>query len=238
MARPFAVFDIDGTIVRWQLYHALADELARDGEFDPEQYKKVKAARMEWKTRASSASFKEYEQMLVDIFTMTLTDISVNKLNQASKAVIDEYKDQVYTYTRGLIADLKAKNYLIFAISASPEQIVKMLADYYQFDDAAGSIYEVKNDHFTGERDVLLGQRKTELLEGMVKKHGGDWHGSLAVGDSESDIALLSAVEQPIAFNPTQALFDHAWQQSWPIVIERKNVIYRLETQGGDYRLV
>jgi HAD superfamily phosphoserine phosphatase-like hydrolase len=172
MARPFAVFDIDGTIIRWQLYHALADVLARDGGFDPEQYKAVKAARMEWKRRANSASFKEYEEMLVGIFSMALTNISVDKLNQACLAVIDEYKDQVYTYTRDLIAELKTKNYLIFAISASPEQIVKMLADYYRFDDAAGSKYEVENGHFTGQRDVLLGNRKPELLKEMINKHG------------------------------------------------------------------
>ncbi len=30
MSQPFAVFDIDGTIIRWQLYHALADELAKE----------------------------------------------------------------------------------------------------------------------------------------------------------------------------------------------------------------
>ena len=40
MPRPFAVFDIDGTIIRWQLYHALADELAslridREGRGEP-----------------------------------------------------------------------------------------------------------------------------------------------------------------------------------------------------------
>jgi HAD superfamily hydrolase (TIGR01490 family) len=235
--RPFAVFDIDGTIIRWQLYHALADVLAKDGEFDPKQYRQVKKARMEWKTRASAASFKEYEEMLVGIFTMALTNIGVDKLNQACQTVIDEYKDQVYTYTRDLITELKAKNYLIFAISASPEQIVKMLADYYEFDDAAGSKYEIKAGRFTGHRDVLLGARKPEFLQEMINRHDASRQGSIAVGDSESDIALLSAVERPIAFNPTKELFKHAKQQGWQIVIERKNVVYQLAAKDGGYHL-
>ena len=34
----FAVFDIDGTLIRWQLYHAIADELAKSGHIDAETY--------------------------------------------------------------------------------------------------------------------------------------------------------------------------------------------------------
>ena len=33
--RPFAVFDIDGTLIRWQLYHSIADTLARLGHIEP-----------------------------------------------------------------------------------------------------------------------------------------------------------------------------------------------------------
>jgi phosphoserine phosphatase len=31
MSKRFAVFDLDGTLVRWQLYHALVDRLAKKG---------------------------------------------------------------------------------------------------------------------------------------------------------------------------------------------------------------
>ena len=59
----------------------------------------------------------------------------------AVRSVFDEYKEQTYTYTRDLIRSLQKQNYLLFAISASQEEVVEMLADYYGFDAWAGSKY-------------------------------------------------------------------------------------------------
>lgn len=237
MSRPFAVFDIDGTLIRWQLYHALADELVQRGRLDTKQFQKVRVARMAWKKRAEGESFDKYEQELIDLVNVGITGIRVEDLRQACQSVIEEYKDQVYIYTRDLIRDLKAKNYLLFAISASQAEIVGLLAKYYGFDDYGGSIYETKDGLFTGRIDVLRQERKPEYLKELVAKHGASWYGSIAVGDSEGDIPMLKVVKQPIAFNPTEKLFDHAKQQSWPIVVERKNMVYKLRSQNGQYQL-
>ncbi|MEK7600326.1 MAG: HAD-IB family hydrolase [Patescibacteria group bacterium] len=237
MSQPFAVFDIDGTIIRWQLYHALGDELARQGKFDKAQYQQVREARMIWKQRTHETSFEDYERALIDAFDEALTSLKVEDLEQACRAVISEYKNQVYTYTRDLITDLKAKNYLLFAISASQEQIVKLVAEHYGFDGYGGSRYEVKDGYFTGKSAILKSEKKPEYLKKLVAKHNADWQGSVAVGDSEGDIPMLSSVEQPIAFNPTRELYEHARANSWPVVVERKNMIYRLEPQDGSYIL-
>lgn len=237
MNRPFAAFDIDGTLLRWQLYHAVADEMVRRGLIDPAAYQKVKAARMTWKRRSHAESFDEYEQTLVQLIGSSIANIKVEDFNAAADAVIDEYKDQVYTYTRDLIQELKSKNYLLFAISGSQVEIVGKLARYYGFDDWGGTVYESKNGHYTGNSQPLRSQRKPEYLKELVAKHHASWQGSVAVGDSESDIPMLSTVEQPIAFNPSRALFDHAKTEQWPIVVERKNVVYKLESSDGHYRL-
>lgn len=237
MARPFAVFDIDGTLIRWQLYHALADELARRGHLDTKQFQKVRAARMAWKKRTDNDSFTQYEHTLVELVDEAITGIRVTDLAVACSSVLAEYKDQVYTYTRQLIRGLKAKNYLLFAISASQAEIVSLLAEYYGFDDYGGSIYEVKDGVFTGQADILRQERKPEYLKQLVSTHHARWQDSMGVGDSESDIPMLATVEQPIAFNPTKKLFEHAEKQGWPIVIERKNMIYKLEPKSGSYIL-
>lgn len=235
--RPFAVFDIDGTLIRWQLYHAMVDELVRGGQMDKQQFQTVRQARMTWKRRAHQGSFNDYEQALIQLFDLAITSIKVSDLEAACAKVIEEYKDQVYTYTRDMIKDLRAKNYLIFAISGSPEQIVKMLANYYGFDDYGGSRFEVKDDRFTGRKQILRLDRKPVYLKELAGKHGATWQDSIAVGDSEGDIAMLSSVDKPIAFNPNQELFEHAKQNGWPIVVERKNVIYELGPQNGKYQL-
>jgi HAD superfamily hydrolase (TIGR01490 family) len=235
--RPFAAFDIDGTILRWQLYHAVADELGKQGLLDPKEYRVVREARLSWKKRKHQASYSEYEAILVEFFDEAILKLTPAELKSASEAVIDTYKDQVYAYTRDLIQDLKTKNYLLFAISASHEVIVKMLADYYGFDEAAGSVYQVKNGHFTGESQILRSENKVKTLNDFVKKHKATWNKSVAVGDSESDIPMLSTVEQPIAFNPSKELFEHAKQKNWQVVLERKNMTYHLESKEGKYWL-
>lgn len=237
MSRPFAVFDIDGTIIRWQLYHAIADELVKEGHLDHNQYERVKAARLTWKQRAHETSYHDYEQALIDFFEVAVAGIEVDTLKQACGIVLDKYKDQVYTYTRNLIRELKDKDYLLFAVSASQDLIVQLLAMYYGFDDSGGSTYEVKDGVFTGNSKILKSERKPEFLRHLVDKHNATWQDSIAVGDSEGDIPMLSTVERPIAFNPTKQLFEHATQNGWKIVVERKSMIYELETVDGSYRL-
>lgn len=114
--RKFAVFDIDGTLIRWQLYHAVADELARRGHFGAIEYQAVKNARLTWKKRESEDSFKQYERALVNLVDQAMAGLELIELQSACQAVINEYKDQVYTYTRDLIRELKAQNYLLFTI--------------------------------------------------------------------------------------------------------------------------
>lgn len=232
--RRFAVFDIDGTLIRWQLYHSVADTLARLGHIEPKLYRTIKDARMVWKRR--EGAFAEYERQLISVYEKVITSLSRDQFDAAAQAVFDEYKDQVYTYTRDLIAKLKSDGYLLFAISGSQMEIVKLIAGYYGFDDYVGSIYEYRDGHFTGSKDVAA-WHKDKVLKELVSKHPAKLAGSIAVGDSHSDIKMLEMVEKPIAFNPEGRLFEHAKDKGWKIVIERKNVVYELESKNGRYQL-
>jgi HAD superfamily hydrolase (TIGR01490 family) len=238
VARKFAVFDIDGTLIRWQLYHALADELAGSGLIDSDSYREVMAARANWKNRLTNSAFRDYEDLLVKLINASIISIKVEELNTACDRVIDVYKDQVYTYTRNNIKQLKAEGYLLFAISTSQEEIVARIADYYKFDGYGGTFNESIDGQYTGKQVVLIGERKALVLKKLVAEHQATWKGSIGIGDSEGDIPYLTIVETPIAFNPTRELFEHAKNQAWKIVLERKNVIYELESSRGKYQLV
>lgn len=236
MSRPFAAFDIDGTLIRWQLYHAIADDMVKTGLISRDDFRHVRDMRMQWKKR-TEISFDDYELALVRLIEDVLPKLTVADVQAASQRVIEEYKDQVYTFTRDLIQELKAKDYLLFAISGSQKEIVAMLATYYGFDDWGGTVYESEDGRFTGNKDILRSSRKPEFLKELVAKHHATWEHSVAVGDSESDIPMLSIVERPVAFNPSKGLFEHAKTAGWDIVVERKNVIYRLEPRDGSYLL-
>ena len=236
--RPFAVFDIDGTLIRWQLYHAVVDALAKAGFVTDDDIQKLRAARMQWKRRSHQDSYHEYEETIVAIHDKAVQALSREDFMHAVEHAFEEYKDQTYTYTRDLIRSLKAQDYLLFAISASQIEIVDYLARHYGFDDWAASIYEHEGGRFTGNKDVMWRTKKPEQLKKLVEKHGATHQGSIGVGDSDSDIPMLETVERPIAFNPNKILFQHAQKQGWRIVVERKNMVYELEQANGKYTLL
>ncbi len=234
--KKFAVFDIDGTLIRWQLYHAVVDRLAKRELLGSGASESLREARMKWKRREHSEAFKEYEKALITIYESALKQLPVSEFDEAVHDIAKEYKEQTYTYTRDLIAELKSKDYFLLAISGSQTEIVEQIAQMYGFDDFVGTIYERSSGAFTG-KSFIASLNKRQVLEALIKKHGLRTEGSIAVGDSLSDVAMLEMVERPIAFNPDTQLFSEAKVRHWPIIIERKNVIYHLEYRNGSYVL-
>lgn len=235
--RPFAVFDIDGTLIRWQLYHALVDRLAKKGHLGLDAHEQIHRQRMVWKRREKSDSFDEYEQFLVKLYEKALGNLKPSVFDQIAHEVATEYKDQVYTYTRDLIQILKSKAYFLLAISGSHDELVGTVAKQHGFNDWVGSYYHRAEGKFIGSKDVASSDKKT-ILEQLIKKHNLTRSGSYAVGDSQSDIGMMEIVDHPIAFNPTRRLFDQARTTGWPVVVERKNVVYQLEHRNGTYELI
>lgn len=234
--KKFAVFDFDGTLIRWQLYHSIFDKLKSPGRIDASGIDKVQKARMLWKTRSSENSYKNYENTLIEVFDKAITKIDYSVYEEMAEEVFQEHKDQVYTYTRGLIKELKDKDYMLFAISGSPREVVEKVAKYWGFDDWIASEYEVENNKITGNKKLGFID-KNKSVESFVEKYGLSYKESCGVGDSESDIKMLKKVEAPIAFNPSKELFVHAAKNHWPIAVERKNVVYELKYKNGEYFL-
>ncbi len=225
--KKFAVFDIDGTLIRWQLYHAVVHKLGKAGQLAPGDFEAINAARMEWKNRRTNEGFHHYEELLVERFKAALPRTDPSIYDEIIQEVFSEYKDQIFTYTRDLVAKLKEKDYLLFAISGSPQEVIELLAKHHGFDDAIGGSFERADGKFTGEYTTPIFDKKA-ALGALVEKHGATYEESYAVGDSASDAAMLEAVTHPIAFSPDQNLYKIAQEHNWPIIVERKNVIYEL----------
>jgi HAD superfamily hydrolase (TIGR01490 family) len=234
--RKFAVFDIDGTLLRWQLFHGMINTLAKKGALGEGAHAKIQAARLRWKQRAHPEAFEEYQDLILQLYFDALTELPQQQYDDAVQKTIRQYKDQTYRYTTSLLKELKQQGYLLFAISGSQSELVERLAKYYGFDDWVGTQYERKDGGFTGNRAGAF-KDKDVILKRLVKKHTASMTDSIAVGDTGGDIGMLAFVEKPIAFNPNRALFDHAVKHAWKIVIERKNVIYELHHNGHHYVL-
>ena len=173
---------------------------------------------------------------MILIYESVLETLSFKQLDEAIDSVFEEYKDQVYTYTRDLIAELKKQRYILFAISGSQTEIVAKIAEYYGFDDYIGTVYGRAGGRFSGQK-TIGSFHKDQTLKKLVAKHHTGFTGSIAIGDSHSDEPMLELAEQPIAFNPDAELFKEAKSKGWKIVLERKNMVYELESVDGKYQL-
>jgi HAD superfamily hydrolase (TIGR01490 family) len=234
--RSFAVFDIDGTLLRWQFFHAIVDALGESGAIEAAVHAEIREARMRWKTRQHPDAFAAYEKVLVKAYLHALENMQEQDHSLAIEHVFAEYKGQLFTYTRNLLNECKKQGKLLFFISGSHEGILRMMADELGVDDYIGANFEFKNGRYSGVSYTPV-HDKAAALRQLVKKHDATFTGSLAIGDSESDIAVLELVEQPIAFNPTRGLYKKAMAEGWNIVVERKNLVYELEPQDGRYVL-
>lgn len=236
MAKPFAVFDIDGTLIRWQLFHAIVHRLGTHNLLLPGAHQRIKQARMQWKTRIADDGFHDYELVLVNEYKQALKNIEPAKYQAVVQEVFDEYKDQTYTYTRHLIQRLKGQGYYLVAISGSHQEVIEKLAHHHGFDVAVGANFEQADGRFSGNFTTPIFD-KAAVLQGIIHDKHLSRAGSYAVGDSQSDAPLLAMAEHPIAFNPDKKLFKIAAEQQYKIVIERKNMIYELAPEGGKYVL-
>jgi HAD superfamily hydrolase (TIGR01490 family) len=234
--KPFAVFDIDGTLIRWQLFHAIVHSLGKQGYLPAAAHDRIKQARMSWKVRSTNDGFSEYEAILVKEYLGVLKEISPAQYDTIVQEVFDEYKDQTYTYTRDLVRDLKQKGYVLLAISGSHDEIIQKLARHQGFDGAQGATFEQIDGTFSGQIDSPIFD-KAKVLQRLIHEYNLTTENSVGVGDSASDIPMLALVSRPIVFNPDKKMFMAAKERSGEIVVERKNMIYQLYHQNGHYLL-
>lgn len=237
--KRFAVFDIDGTLFRWQLFHEVVFELIRSGHVPEEAKQKVEQKMQAWRNRSHKHSFRDYELTLVEAYIPCIKGLPTSVFNAAAERILSKHSDEVYTYTRDLINQLKNKGYTLIALSGSQDEIVQPFAKRWGFDIALGQVHDIENEKYTGSipGGKLVIEQKGTLLKQIVEDNELSWEDSYAIGDSVSDAQMLELVTHPIAFNPNDLLFELAQKNSWSVVVERKNMIYELEPQNGTYLL-
>lgn len=235
--RKLAIFDLDGTLYRWQLYHEVVFALKDKGVFPHDAVRTLDEAFASWNNR--QGSFATYERHVVDTLLASLTGISPQMFDEVAREVSERSGRKTYRYTLALIERLKSEGYFLLAVSGSQQEVAELFARKFGFDDCIGSLYEREGDHFTGKIVRFVPGNKAALIRDYADTHGFTLEHSVAVGDSDGDISMLELVDHPIAFNPNDRLLEAAEQHGWQVVVERKNVALTLEPQpDGRYTLV
>jgi HAD superfamily hydrolase (TIGR01490 family) len=237
MNRPFAVFDIDGTIFRSSLLLEMTYRAINAGLLPKIMLSEINVKRSAWLRREDSDAYGRYIQQIIDSFIKYIAGVKVDKMRAVAQKTVDELHQHTYVYTRDLLKELKSKNYFLIAITGSPSEIAHEFSKKYDFDVIRSTKYYTKSGAYTGwaqsgERD------KQKELKAIIKEHKLAIKDSYAIGDTSSDIGLLEFADKPVAFNPDKKLFLTAQARGWQIVIERKNMIYKMEKVNGSYVLV
>ncbi len=227
--RKVAVFDIDGTIFRSSLAIELTEGLILAGIF-PAKIRKIYSQEYEsWIERKDS--YEEYINAVVKAFHIAIKGVKEKDFLPVVERAIAFHKDRVYRYTRDLVKELKKKNYYLLAISHSPMYVVGRFGKQISFDKVYGGLLELDDKkRFTGKmlhKDLIM--NKAKILKRAIEKENLTLKDSVGVGDTESDIPFLKMVENPICFNPNSVLYRVAKKNRWHIVVERKDVIYKIK---------
>ena len=226
--RKVAFFDIDGTVFRSSLLIELVEALIDHGAFPVNVRNEYKRSREAWQNREG-----EYDAYIADViraFRTHIQGLHYGTFADVGRTVVERQAKRVYRYTRDLIKDLKGKDYYIVAISQSPKTILDEFCSSYGFDKVYGRIYEIgPRDCFTGNiLDESIISDKAAIVSRVLENTEFSLDDSVGVGDTEGDIPLLSQVETPICFNPNRKLYEHARREGWPIIVERKDMVYTI----------
>lgn len=225
--RKLAIFDIDGTIFRSSLLIVLTNALVEKNFFPKNARIEIKDDYKAWLNR--EGEYENYIEKVIDVYTKYIVGLKEEDVIRVVDEVLEDEKKKLYRYTRDLIKKLKSEDYFLFAISGSPGHILTSFAKDIGFDKYLGGYFEIVDGKFTGRQpfgNPAEDKRKT-LAEFLEKSEiEFDLGNSIGVGDTESDIAFLEIVGNPIAFNPNKSLAEYAKKNNWKIVVERKDVIY------------
>lgn len=223
-----AFFDIDGTLFRSSLLIELVETLAHEGIFPSDVAEEYRREFARWQNR--DGGYEAYIDAVIATFLRHIKGVFYGDLADIGRLVVETQGKHVYRYTRDLVRKLKAEGYFIVAISQSPKTILDEFCAEHGFDKVYGRIYEIgPSDHFTGKViDEHLISNKANIVNRVFAKELFTRQGSVGVGDTDGDISLLQQVDRPICFNPNQKLYEYAQRMSWPVVVERKDVIYEL----------
>jgi HAD superfamily hydrolase (TIGR01490 family) len=226
--RKVAVFDIDGTIFRSSLLIELVEELIRREIFPQRARRGFEPAYKKWIER--KGEYEAYIGAVVSAFVRYSKGVAEKDFLDAIRRVHAVHHDRVYRFTRDLVRELKRKKYFLLAISHSPKYIAEGFAKKLGFHKVYGRYLELdESKRFTGFslHEELIGN-KAEVLRRAIQKENLTLRDSVGVGDTESDVPFLKLVERPICFNPNRKLYQTAKRRGWQVVVERKDVIYKI----------
>lgn len=214
-----AFFDLDKTVIAKASVVALGPELRAKGFIQRRTLARAVFGQLMflWFGADHNKMEKFREQMLA---------IAKGWDRQEVRALVTETLAEViepliYREALELIDHHLAAGDEVWIVSSSPAEIVEPFADIIGVTGAIASRAEVDDrGRYTGRLEFFCqGDNKAVAMRALATERGIDLTSSSAYSDSETDVAMLSAVGHPFAVNPDRPLARIAQDNSWPTLV-------------------
>lgn len=217
-ARSAAFFDLDNTLIRGSSLFHLGWGGFRRGMFSP-----VEAARFAFANMRFILTRKESEgapQVWGNFAASFVKGAEVAEMVAIGREIMDA---SITPSIRGFVAEM-ATNHLaqgteVWIVTASPQELVEMLAESLGFTGGIGTRAEVLDGRYTGRipDGILHGPAKAKAIVSLAGDRGIDLGASSAYSDSINDLPMLLSVGFPNAVTPDPELARRAALSGWPV---------------------
>jgi len=212
-----AFFDVDKTVIAKASMAAFGHTFYRGGLISRATVVRALASQLVYLHLGAS------EQKLAKIRESVLALTKGWDQREVARLVreaLDEVVEPIiYAEALELIEKHRAAGRKTYIVSASPEEIVKPLAEYLGVDGAIASRAVIDRDgRYTGEMAFYAyGPFKAQSMRDIAVFEGIDLSESYAYSDSYTDVPMLEAVGHPVAVNPDRVLARLARERGWEI---------------------
>jgi HAD superfamily phosphoserine phosphatase-like hydrolase len=214
--RKIAFFDIDKTIYNGYMIFPLAEYF-----FEENIIKKDTLDYLYEDLRLYRSKQVDYETTVENFnihFAYGLKNYSPAVIFSSTKVFLKTRESSnFFVFTEPLI-ELLSKTHDIYFITGEVQFVGKAVEDYFSVQGYISSEMEVKNDVFTGNISKSLARKegKSDAIESLFNEY--PYENSMAFGDSEGDIDMLSKVAHAFCINSTEGLMEVASLKKWNVV--------------------
>ncbi|MBW3577691.1 MAG: HAD-IB family hydrolase [Actinobacteria bacterium] len=216
-ATQAAFFDLDKTILARSSALAFGREMYRDGLVGTTTL--LKGMYAQFMYTLQGADHEKMESMRVALLQVT-KGWEAERVARIVRETLEEViVPVVYGEALQLIDEHGAAARDLWLVSSSGEEVVRPIADHLGIPEIIATRSRVdEQGRFDGTLQFYAyGQHKATALRQIAEARGYDLDRCHAYSDSITDLAMLSAVGNPVAVNPDRELRAAARAMGWPI---------------------
>ncbi len=222
--RGVCFVDIDGTLVRGQLWVLFITELVYEGLLPRIVLTAAEGPRRAWIER--TGPFSAYVEALLKSFKSNkhMKGVAVADVQVVARRVVERYGNHLHVFPRQLILAAQDIGMVTAMITGTPTEVVRILAPTLGVTDFLGTEWPEVDGAYTWDPPKEWCVEKGNACCIIAKRNRCALQDSVAIGDTSGDILMLKEVGVPICFNPDQKLLSWAREHRVLIVLERKDV--------------